>query len=579
MNPKALLADPDADPDEQARAVAALLRQVVRQARTDTAAIARLVLTVPAAWGPRRHSLLRRAAELAGLPRPQIVAEPVAAAAYAATHTHVAVGDCVLVCDVGAQGTHVSLVERAEDGWSLLATQPVPAATGDRLQAALIDMVLGGAPQDQAARDAVGASVAVAMTALAAGQPAAISRPGGAPVVVQVDELTSLAEQARRELGAAITTVVDAGDVGGIDAAVVVGKPTPLLRTAELITERLGVTPVELEQPLLALPLGALELDLPARADVTGPALGAGESMITWRSVRLGDLVLCGLAVIGAAAIMAVELSYIDAMEIDFGRLPFYFDEAVHATSGLIATVALINGAVAMAAVYQADDHSSGMPGRSAAKAGRALTFCAGTGLVTAGLLGLLGEGRFGSYAQFTPNFLGAALSAAAIPAVLCALLGILAPLVSALRRLRWADRLRHPAVAPLLAAAAIITMRQGNNHLWLVPEFLHDNIMYDILDIVGATLLAVATALTLVSGTAARLILGGVLVIGFNVAYTGYAVNLLATVYVIAVIGWYLRQFILLGYDALPAHALRRFTLGWAAPPAQPGSARRDPR
>ncbi|NUT35213.1 MAG: Hsp70 family protein [Hamadaea sp.] len=579
QNPKALLVDPAADPDEQLRAMTALLRQVARQVQADGGEIARLVVTVPAAWGPRRHNLLGRAAELAGHPAPEIVAEPVAAAAYAATQTPIAPGSCVLVCDVGARVTEVSLVELADGGWRLLATQPVPDTAAHRLQESMIDAVLGDAVPDPAAREAARESVQAAMAVLGAGRPAAIVRADGRPVVLEPGELVRLTEGARRELGSAITTAIDAADVDTVAAAVVLGRVAQLYGVDELITQRLGVVPVALAQPLLALPLGALDLVEPTTGPGAGASSAAGESKITWRSLRLGHTIIATLACLAGPAILSLELAYLEDLsrgyrDIDFGRLQHYFTPSVFALSGLLAAIGMINGGVGMAAIYQADDHDGGAPGRSASKAGRSLAFCAGVGLVLAGLLGLVAESEFGGYAGLSPNFLGTAVSAAVVPAALCIALGLLGPVIPTVRRLRWADRLRHPALAPLAAAAGIVALRQNDNRLWLVPEFLQYSFVLWAVAFAGATLLAVATAWTLVTALAARLVLAAVLAIGYNLANGANAASLLALIYVLAVIAWYLRQFVLIGYDALPAGLMRRITAG-LTPSPQPDATR----
>jgi hypothetical protein len=67
-----------------AELVGAVLRQVARQARWhfNGAEPTRLVLTHPARWGTRALNVLERAAALSGLPNPQFVPEPAAAALH-----------------------------------------------------------------------------------------------------------------------------------------------------------------------------------------------------------------------------------------------------------------------------------------------------------------------------------------------------------------------------------------------------------------------------------------------------------------------------------------------------------------
>src|SRR4051812_34419231 len=83
--------------------VAATLRHVADEAaRSVGGRVVDAVLTVPAGWGPRRRTLLREAATRAGFDRTDLVADPVAAAAWLASTNPLSDGACVLVCDAGA---------------------------------------------------------------------------------------------------------------------------------------------------------------------------------------------------------------------------------------------------------------------------------------------------------------------------------------------------------------------------------------------------------------------------------------------------------------------------------------------
>ncbi|MGH3740432.1 MAG: Hsp70 family protein, partial [Micromonosporaceae bacterium] len=65
------------------RLMAHVLEQVLTEARRQIGGNpAEVRMTHPARWGERRRSILVEAARLAGLPRPQLIAEPVGAASY-----------------------------------------------------------------------------------------------------------------------------------------------------------------------------------------------------------------------------------------------------------------------------------------------------------------------------------------------------------------------------------------------------------------------------------------------------------------------------------------------------------------
>jgi molecular chaperone DnaK (HSP70) len=83
---------------------AATLRRVAAEAiRTAGVPIADVTITHPVAWGPARRALLTEAAGRAGLPRPALVPEPVAAASYFVDVLghRVPVGSSVVVYDLG----------------------------------------------------------------------------------------------------------------------------------------------------------------------------------------------------------------------------------------------------------------------------------------------------------------------------------------------------------------------------------------------------------------------------------------------------------------------------------------------
>jgi hypothetical protein len=83
---------------------------------------ARLVLTHPAVWGTQRRTVLAEAAARVGLPQPQFVAEPVAAAAYYAAKDRPCT-EPVCVYDLGG-GTFDAAVVARYDGHLELVGQP-----------------------------------------------------------------------------------------------------------------------------------------------------------------------------------------------------------------------------------------------------------------------------------------------------------------------------------------------------------------------------------------------------------------------------------------------------------------------
>src|SRR5688572_18358808 len=103
--------------------MAATLRRVLEQAtRAGGQAPVTITLTFPAAWQRPRQSILRMAAEHAGMPDVRLVAEPVAAGRYyASTLALVPEGKALLVYDLGAGTFDASLLRATGDGFEVLA--------------------------------------------------------------------------------------------------------------------------------------------------------------------------------------------------------------------------------------------------------------------------------------------------------------------------------------------------------------------------------------------------------------------------------------------------------------------------
>ncbi|ADD40356.1 Hsp70 family protein [Stackebrandtia nassauensis] len=128
------------------RLVAATLRAVAQEAeRAAGRAPDAVTLTYPAAWGKVRLGVLREAAELAGLSAAEFVPEPVAAATFIAEQPDaaVAVGECVVVYDLGAGTCDVAVVRRDEAGFTVVADGGLDDAGGLDLDKVVVDVIAG----------------------------------------------------------------------------------------------------------------------------------------------------------------------------------------------------------------------------------------------------------------------------------------------------------------------------------------------------------------------------------------------------------------------------------------------------
>ncbi|WP_326999657.1 Hsp70 family protein [Dactylosporangium sp. NBC_01737] len=122
--------------------VAAVLRRVVEEAHRTTGGVApdRVALTHPASWGPRRRRILLDAAGAAGLASVDLVAEPIAAACAFLNQVRVpvAVGQSLVVYDLGAGTFDVSVVRREAEGFTIVATDGLGDVGGLDVDAAVV---------------------------------------------------------------------------------------------------------------------------------------------------------------------------------------------------------------------------------------------------------------------------------------------------------------------------------------------------------------------------------------------------------------------------------------------------------
>src|SRR5947207_4047440 len=122
--------------------IASVLRRVATEAlRVAGGVPGAVTVTHPAAWGGQRREALSRATRAAGLPAPQLAAEPVAAASYfvGTVGAHVPVGGCAVVYDFGAGTFDASVVRRTPGGgFEVLVGEGLTDAGGLDVDAAVV---------------------------------------------------------------------------------------------------------------------------------------------------------------------------------------------------------------------------------------------------------------------------------------------------------------------------------------------------------------------------------------------------------------------------------------------------------
>jgi molecular chaperone DnaK (HSP70) len=119
-----------------------VLEQVLTEARRQVGGIPeQLRMTHPARWGERRRSLLVEAARLAGLPRPQLIPEPVGAASYftSVLGTAVPVGRSLAIYDLGGGTFDATVVRRTQTGFEVLAEEGLPDVGGLDFDHAIVE--------------------------------------------------------------------------------------------------------------------------------------------------------------------------------------------------------------------------------------------------------------------------------------------------------------------------------------------------------------------------------------------------------------------------------------------------------
>ncbi len=285
-------------------AVAAVLRRLGQEAalRFDGAAPERVVLTHPAIWAEERLDVLREASRAAGLGDPELVPEPVAAAAHY-VDGHRDEGMRVAVYDLGG-GTFDVAVLRLVAGGFEEAGRP---GGDEHLGGEDFDQELRGVVEGYAAEidpDGYEAARANGITrewaafreelreakeALSTDSRYSLVVPGvDDPVGVTRRELEELIEpQIRRTVDLLAGAISDAGMAPGDLAAIfLTGGSSRIPLVSSLITQELGVTPQTRDDPKAVVALGAVKAARQAREPQ--PASGAGRGLVWCDSALIG---------------------------------------------------------------------------------------------------------------------------------------------------------------------------------------------------------------------------------------------------------------------------------------------------
>jgi hypothetical protein len=281
-----LLGDVETSVQEAVTAILARVHDEV--ARTAPTVRHRVVLTHPAGWAGPRKEVLTSAANRAGFADFELVAEPVAAAAYftQVLGQNVDAGSAVVVYDFGAGTFDVSVVRRSvSGGWDVVATAGLDDVGGLDLDAAVVGWAAGQVGTRDAemwrrlANPRTGADrrhrrhlwddARAAKERLTRATTAGLAVPlFDVDLHLTREELEGLARPWIDRTVALTTATLFASSVTAdrLAGVFLVGGSSRIPLVATLLHRSLGVAPVTIEQPELVVAQGSLylrDLDAP----------------------------------------------------------------------------------------------------------------------------------------------------------------------------------------------------------------------------------------------------------------------------------------------------------------------------
>ena len=292
--------------------ISTVLRRIAVEAGQVAGQPSDVVLTHPAAWGAGRRGLLVEAAELAGLGRPRLVSEPLAAATYLAQgRADLVPGSCVLVYDLGAGTCDITLLRRHPQGFHVVASDGLNEVGGLDVDAAIVAFL--GATYGQLWNDAithrqVWDEVRTAKEMLSRASGTVVTIPGlGREVPLGREQFEGLARPVLRPTIAMAKGLLREANVDAVAALFLVGGSSKIPLVGTLLHEALGVAPIVTEQPELVVAEGALfaaptvASALPQGPPGSAPVTGAPVTGAPVTGVPVTGVPVTGAPVTGAA--------------------------------------------------------------------------------------------------------------------------------------------------------------------------------------------------------------------------------------------------------------------------------------
>jgi hypothetical protein len=544
--------------------VAATLWHVVDEAaRAVGGPVVDAAITVPAGWGPHRRTLLREAASRAGLDRTDLVADPVAAAAWLASTNPLPDGACVLVCDAGATAVVVSVVQYEQSRWQVLATNAIPGSGGHDIDDAIATHAAAATAadqpdswarlrhpetiDDQRDRRLLWDAARQAKQTLWYAPSAVVALPAPhTPAVLDQQQLAVIAAQVLKDVPAAVDDVLAAADVepNGVAAAVLVGGGARLPGLVNLLADRVHRSPVLPDRPDHLLADGAVRATTNRPVTVAPRVLTDGVAPI----VRLRPRTAVAPIAFFAGSVAVLSQALFDADIYGRGLATTVVTNtagfAVAATLAVLTGLAAAHLVVTGASVVENADQTAPVPGAIARLLVKGYAGGATIGVTVAAIYGLLAGAAFGLVDNPYPRWcLFAAVPVAAI-AVANALLATRLP-APALRE--WLDVTRQPVLPVVLAALGSLAMWA---YLAASPSYLP---FAGLLGRLGAATTGIAIALTVTRVPLLRWIVGTVLAVGAAAVLTLANSALIQGAYVVAVGWWWVVRLVRTGTVAIP--------------------------
>jgi len=552
--------------------VAATLRRVRQEA--DAAAggpVEHVRLVVPGSWGPRRRTLLRRAAHRAGLGEPTLVNTPTAVAAWLVGDAAVVpVGSWLGVCDLGAE-FEASVLRRTPDGFEVLAAIPADAG-GRRLDDALVAYLAGlcaGPPAPGVTGDPprlppeqeslLVAAASSARRSLNSEAAVMVALPGPhPPVVVTAAQVQALAVPVLEEVVAATRQAIDAAEVAAQDCAglYLVGGGAPVVPLARLLTEQAHLPAWPVEEPKLAAVLGAVRAGQAVvdGIDDTGAGASDGDAVAPPRARQAVGVLVPGAACLLLAAqfYATVQVNTVAGNATLTYVLANWGQLGLAAVFGLLAALA---AATIIAAALPEPDTAAGRdttPQGPGQQVGVGLLAAVAAGMTGAALIAIVASvafpvpnGPFLRWALLTPLPIAVAAAATAVL--------VIARPVSPPQG--WAAWLTLPYASIVCTAAGALLAQYGLTG----PRYPATAALQTVATLVGAALFGAGVAFALPLQRRYQIILAAPTAALCAAIVSGPTTGVLAGMYVVAVTLWWARHLWRLIRQRLPGRAVAR--------------------